>query len=101
VYNTVFREPINVGDMAIGDTNNNGYDEIICSAPGGFIFSYEYSAAVEVTEIFMAAQFAYPVYSPVYREATMVEEAQQLQSAEETVPLYNITLIQQPFYPIG
>ncbi len=31
----------------------------------------------------------------------MVEEAEQLQSAEETVPLYNATLIQQPFYFIG
>ncbi|MFQ6123563.1 MAG: hypothetical protein ACE5R6_03020 [Candidatus Heimdallarchaeota archaeon] len=101
VYNTAFREPVNVGDMAIGDTNNNGYDEIICSAPGGFTFSYEYAVDVEVTEIFLVAQYVYPVYSPVYREATMIEEAEQLQSVEETVPLYNATLIQQPFYPIG
>jgi len=96
-FNIAFREPVNIRDMAIGDTNNNGYDEIVCSAAGGFLFSYEYAAQVEVTEIFFATLIAYPAFTPVYSEVR-VAEAEFIPPVDQTI-VANATQIQQPIQP--
>jgi len=95
-FNTAFREPINIRDIAVGDTNNNGYDEIICSAPGGFIISYEFAATIEVDKdgFYLVGVLVATPYNPEYSNV-FVSESITLQEVKKEL-VQKATESQQP-----